>query len=89
MANEPKTIRVPNDSELAHALEDVDHTPVLLEKDGVVFRVSRADGAAQDISASCAGITAASGSWKDMDTEAFKTYITSRRRLSTRSSVRL
>ena len=89
MANEPRTIHVPNDSELAHALEDVDHTPVLLEKDGVVFRVSRDDRSAFDVDASKAAIREAAGSWRraGIDAEAFKSYIRERRHTANRPPV--
>jgi len=91
MANEPKTIRVPEDSELAHALEDLDRTPVLLEKDGVVFRVSRDDRAASDVAASRSAIREAAGSWgrAGVDAEAFKAYIRERRQTANRPSVPL
>ncbi len=40
MANEPLTIKVDPDSELAHALDEA-ATPVVLERDGVRYRLSR------------------------------------------------
>ncbi|MCC7104951.1 MAG: hypothetical protein IT307_07390 [Chloroflexi bacterium] len=44
---------------------------------------------AQEIVRSRAGIAAAAGSWKDFDTEAFKTYIRERRRTSGRAPIAL
>ncbi len=41
MTHEPRIIQIPDDSELARALDAADTIPVRLERGGVVFRVSR------------------------------------------------
>lgn len=43
---------------------------------------------AEQVARSIAGIRAAAGSWKDIDTEAFKAYIRERRRTSSRPPIR-
>jgi len=43
MVKEPLTIHLDPDSELARALADADDEPVLLDSNGVRFRVIRAD----------------------------------------------
>lgn len=43
MANEPLTIKVDPDSELARALDEAAATPVVLERNGTRYRVSPED----------------------------------------------
>jgi uncharacterized protein (DUF433 family) len=56
-----------------------------------VERVSDEDRAPslEDVARSRAGIREAAGSWKDIDTEAFKAYIKERRQTANRPSVKL
>ncbi len=75
MLHEPKTIRVPEGSELARALDAAETTPVRLEKDGVVFRVEREGTRALDHATALAAIDAAAGSWADLDVDAVIAYI--------------
>lgn len=96
MSNEIKTIHVAPDSELARLLSEVAGIPVLLEKDGELYRLNRVELAKSDDlfanydpQAAIAGIQTAAGSWKDVDVEAFKTYVHARRRTSSRPTVHL
>ncbi|MGH2350980.1 MAG: hypothetical protein ACRDI2_23210 [Chloroflexota bacterium] len=98
MASESETITVEGDGELARVLEKASRHPVLLEKDGVRYRVAREDGKDgerddiwkdYDPQAVIEAMRAAAGSWSDIDAEAFKAYIRERRRRSSRPSVRL
>ena len=50
MAKEPLTIHIDPESELARFLADADETPVVLDSNGVRFRVMRAEG---DLWADC------------------------------------
>ncbi|MGI8550623.1 MAG: hypothetical protein ACR2PL_07490 [Dehalococcoidia bacterium] len=78
MAKEPIKISVPAGSELASILDKAAAAPVILEKDGVQYRLTtdlsrrRAD---YDPQAAIASMRAAAGSWKDIDPEAFKAFI--------------
>lgn len=72
MAHEPDTIHIADDSELARLLEYVDTTPLRLEKNGVVYRVTREDDrwAGYDPQKVRAAVRATAGSWADLDTDA-------------------
>jgi hypothetical protein len=93
--NEPtKKITVPEGSDLAKLLTDAAARPILLEKDGELYRLERmeAEGKApspEEVTRSRDGILKAAGSWKGMDTEAFKAYIAERRHTANRPSVKL
>ena len=71
MAHDAPTIHVSDDSELAHLLERADTTPLRLEKNGVVYRVTREDDlwAGYDPEKVRAAVRAAAGSWGDLDTD--------------------
>lgn len=56
MAAEPKTIHVAPGSELARLLDEANHAPIRLQKDGVSYRLARED---EDI-------------WADYDPEAVR-----------------
>jgi hypothetical protein len=75
MAHEARTIRVPEGSELALALEHADTTPVHLEKDGVVYRVSRETTHTIDTAAVDAMGNTSPGNWSDLDGEGVPAYI--------------
>jgi hypothetical protein len=95
MAKEPKKrIKVPEGSDLAKLLTEAAARPILLEKNGELFRLERMEKAGkapspEEVTRSRDGVLKAAGSWKDMDTEAFKAYIAARRRTANRPSVKL
>ncbi len=95
MAHEPtKTIKVTADSELGKLVDEAARHPVLLEKNGEVFLLERMEQeentpSPDDVAKSREGIRKAAGSWKDIDTEAFKAYIKDRRQMANRPSVKL
>ena len=78
MAREPRKIKVTPGSELANLLEEAGALPLLIEKDGELYRLERMEKEPKDIfanydpKAAIEGIRKAAGSWKDIDTEAFK-----------------
>jgi hypothetical protein len=89
MTNEPvKKITVPESSTLTKLLADAALRPLLLEKNGEVFRLERMENtektpSPEDVTRSREGIRNAAGSWKGIDTEAFKAYIKDRRQTAT------
>jgi hypothetical protein len=95
MAHEPpKKITVAEGSSLAKLLTEAALRPILLEKNGQVFLLERIENeeeslSPEDVTRSRGGILKAAGSWKDIDTEAFKAYIKDRRRTANRPSVKL
>jgi hypothetical protein len=94
MAKEPTKIQVKPGSELAELLARAGAMPVLLETEGPIYRLDRMPKAAtlptpEEVSRSRAGIVKAAGSWKDIDTEKFKAYVSRRRRTAMRPSIRL
>jgi hypothetical protein len=95
MANEPtKKITVPEGSSLAKLLTDAASRPILLEKNGELYRLERMEDkdtvpSPEDVARSREGIREAAGSWKDIDTKAFKAYIAERRHTANRPSVKL
>ena len=95
MAHEPtKTIKVRADSELGKLVDKARRHPVLLEKDGAVFLLEQMGQEGKtptsaEVTMSKEGILQAAGSWKDIDTEAFKAYIADRRQTANRPSVKL
>jgi hypothetical protein len=94
MAKEPRKIKVPQGSELARLLTQAETAPLLLEKDGELFRLERMEKEPEDIfaqydpEAALAGIKAAAGSWKDIDVKAFKEWIYRAREEGSRPSSR-
>jgi hypothetical protein len=90
MANEPtKTIKVPEGSSLAKLLTEAAARPILLKKNGEVFLLERLaqEGTTptpEEVTQSKEGILKAAGSWKHIDTEAFKAYIADRRHTTNR-----
>ncbi len=78
MLEESLVIAVTPDSELAHLIEGAAGRPVLLEKDGVRYRLERDEDdvwRGYDPEAARAGIRAAAGSWSDLDAEQLKAAI--------------
>jgi hypothetical protein len=74
LPTEPKRIKVTRNSELAHLLEQAATTTLLLEKDGVVYRLHRAEEeegwAAYDPERVVAAVEQMAGSWADIDVDA-------------------
>jgi hypothetical protein len=95
MRNEPvKKITVPEGSSLAKLLADAAGSPILLEKNGELYRLERMGReektpSPEEVMRSREGILKAAGSWKGIDTEAFKAYIKDRRQTANRPSVKL
>jgi hypothetical protein len=95
MANEPpKKISVPEGSGLAKLLTDAATRPIVLEKNGELYRLERMGNediapSPQDVARSREGIREAAGSWKNIDAAAFKVYIAKRRHTANRPSVKL
>jgi hypothetical protein len=95
MTHEPtRKITVPEGSDLAKLLTDAGSSPILLEKNGELYRLERmeekdTEPSPEDVARSKDGILKAAGSWKGIDTEAFKAYIAGRRRTANRPSIKL
>jgi len=94
MAKAPTKIQVEPGSELADLLARAGAMPVLLETEGALYRLDRIPKEAtpptpEEVSRSRAGIVKAAGSWKAIDTEKFKAYVSRRRRTATRPSIHL
>jgi hypothetical protein len=95
MQHEPvKKIIVPDGSSLAKLLTDAAARPILLEKNGELYRLERMEQedktlSPEEVTRSREGIREAAGSWKDIDTDAFKAYIAQRRHTANRPSVKL
>jgi hypothetical protein len=88
VAQEPKTIHIPEDSELARVLEEVDETPLRLETRGVLYRVSRdAEDlwAGYDPQVARAGMAAAAGTLTPEDGERLKAFVYRAREEGSRS----
>ncbi|MGH2559726.1 MAG: hypothetical protein ACRDJH_11730 [Thermomicrobiales bacterium] len=99
-----KTVQIPADSELSRLLRDAvaDDVTLLIAAGEETFRLevaqefgeggafaSRRRPTPEDAADSRAAIYEAAGSWKDVDAEAFKAYITERRRTANRLSTKL
>lgn len=71
MTVEPKRIRVNADTNLEQVLEEARSSSVLLEKDGVTYRLEEAGGiwSGYDPEKVRAAISATAGSWADADTD--------------------
>jgi hypothetical protein len=95
MTNEPpKKITVPEGSNLAKLLSDAAASPILLEKNGELYRLERMEKegkvlSPEEVIRSRDGILKAAGSWKGMDTDAFKAYIAEHRHTANRPSIKL
>ena len=91
MVRQLKRVRVKPGSELDRLLQEAAATPLLLERDGELYRLEREREniwKAYDPNAALEGIRAAAGSWKDIDAEALKAYIYRARKEGTRPSDR-
>ncbi len=70
MAAEPEPIKVPHESELGRLLAGARDYPLLLESNGVRYRVTREDvdlWADYDLEAVRAAVAATAGTWADLD----------------------
>lgn len=90
MTKELRKIEVAEGSELAELLTQAEATPILLEKDGKLFRLEPITREPEDIfanydpQAALAGIKDAAGSWTDVDPEALKAQLYRSREEGTR-----
>ena len=78
MARELKRIRVSRGTELARLLDEAAAGPVLLERDGELYRLHRAEEDAwtdYDPERVRDAVARYAGSWEDVDLEAFKAFI--------------
>jgi hypothetical protein len=85
----PKKITIPEGSSLGKLLTDAAVWPILLGKNGELYRLERMETEGNtpspaDIRRSREGILKAAGSWQGIDTEAFKAYIKDRRHTAKR-----
>ncbi len=88
MIPKPKRIQIPADSEIARLLDEAAKTPVLLEREGELFRLSKETEHPLTEEAYEA-FRSAAGGWADVDTERLKKVIYESRQLSTRPPVQL
>jgi hypothetical protein len=92
-----KPIHVDPGSDLDRYLDDAAEAPVMLERDGQLYRLTLVERATDDDlwssydpERALAGIRAAAGGWQGLvDAEEFKRYIYERRRTANRPSVEL
>jgi acyl-CoA reductase-like NAD-dependent aldehyde dehydrogenase len=78
MAIEPRRLPAKPGSELARLLDEAARSPLLVERDGVTYRItveSPHGKSVHDPQAAIAAMRAAAGSWKDIDAEAFKAQL--------------
>lgn len=71
---EPRVIQVEPGSELADVVDEAESHPIILEKNGVRYHLTREDELADpwanyDPEAARAALHAVAGSWADIDTE--------------------
>ena len=71
MTVEPKRIRVNSDTNLEQILEEARSSNILLEKDGVTYRLEEAGDIWREYDPEKvrAALAATAGSWGDMDTD--------------------
>lgn len=92
-----KPIHVDHGSELDRYLDDAADAPVMLERDGKLYRLTLVERTSNDAlwenydpERALAGIRAAAGGWEGLvDAEEFKRYIYERRRTANRPSIEL
>jgi hypothetical protein len=93
MTTEMKRIRIEPGSELARLLEQADDTPVLLEKNGEVYRLTK-EGPAKSrrrpkTETDYRAFLASAGGWADVDIDKFLKDNAESRNLHTRPPVEL
>lgn len=86
MTNGPKPIRLTTDTDLPTLLDDAAKGPLLLERDGELFRLAREDHIAYEPDAALVRRTlaATAGSWVDLDADAVIAEIYEARRAGSR-----
>ena len=96
MTEERTRLTLPAESDVARTIKAASETTgrLVVDTGEAIYRLSvnRIDRPAPTddaVAVTIAGMRAAAGSWRDIDAEAFKAYITERRRSSARPSVRL
>jgi hypothetical protein len=72
MASTTETLKVTEGSEIDALLKNADEKPILLEKDGVVYRLSRVDDERPQVDPDRVEriLNEVAGSWADLDTDA-------------------
>lgn len=88
MISDMKRIHITSESELAPLLEAAGEHPILLEKDGEIYRLSKETRSLLSEKA-LAAFRSAAGGWADVDTEHLKKTIYISRQLRTRPPVNL
>ena len=90
MANRHKPIRVTDQTDLPTLLDDAARAPVLLERDGELFRLAREDGIDYEPDPDLVRRTlaATAGSWADLDVDRVIADLYEARRAGSRSPVR-
>ncbi len=83
MAEKPRMIKVTQGSDLAKVLAGVGSASVILDKDGELYglvpvKIETERPSSEVVTRSEEGILKAAGSWKDIDAEGFKAYISNR-----------
>ena len=92
MLTQPRTIKLTRNSNLTHLLKEAARSTVVLEKNGVRYRLKREKPKAKPQSKRNADYTAfisAAGSWKNIDTDHFISNVYKSRKLSIRPPVKL
>ncbi len=89
MANGHKPIRVTQTTDLPALLDEAANAPVFLERDGKLFRLTRADaesmsGDAPDADMVRRTLTATAGSWADLDIDTVINDLSAARRAGSR-----
>ncbi len=90
MLMEPHRVRIDPDSELARLLDEVGEMPILLEKNGEVYRLMKEEDswAAYDSEKVKAAIRKTTGSWADIDADKFITDLYRAREEGSRPATR-
>jgi NADPH-dependent glutamate synthase beta subunit-like oxidoreductase len=92
MFTDPKIIEITPDTELRRLLEEAEENVLVLDKEGVRYRLVKETGAPLDSEKTPADYEAflsAAGSWADVDVDAFLADVYESRRRSTRPPVEL
>ena len=87
MATAPKTVRVTTETALPELLDDAARAPIILERDGKHFRLSRDEDSAYepDPEGVRAMLAVTAGSWADLDIDTMIREIYEAREAGSRS----
>jgi hypothetical protein len=90
MLIEPHRVRIDPDSELAHLLDQIGEMPILLEKNGTVYRLTKEEDNWQGYDAESvkSAIRKATGTWAHVDADKFMAAIYHAREAGTRAATR-